>query len=94
MHLLSGFSGVVCLIDDILIYGRNQEDHDKNLTAALERIAAAGLTLNRKKCEFAQTRVKFLGQIVDEMVYVLTQTKSILFGECSNLQTSLNSADS
>ena len=67
MHLLSGLSGVVCLIDDILIYGRNQEDHDKNLTAALERIAAAGLTLNRKKCEFAQTRVKFLGQIVDEM---------------------------
>ena len=32
-----------------------------------QRIAAAGLTLNCEKCEFAQTRVKFLGRVVDEM---------------------------
>ena len=67
MHFLSGLSEVVCLVNDILIYGRNKEDHDKNLTTALERIAAAGLTFNCEKCEFAQTRVKFLGQVVDEM---------------------------
>lgn len=67
MHFLSGLSEVFCLVNDILIYGRSKEDHDKNLTTALERIAAAGLTLNCEKCEFAQTRVKFLGQVVDEM---------------------------
>ena len=72
-HLLSGLSEVVCLVNDIVIYGRNKEDHDKNLTTALERIAAAGFTL--EKCEFAQTRVKFLGQVVDEMSICLDPDK-------------------
>ena len=63
--ILSGLKGVVCLIDDVLVYGATQEDHDKNLLAVLNRIQDAGLTLNREKCVFSTTTIKFLGQVVD-----------------------------
>ena len=45
--ILAGTPGVVCMIDDILVYGRNQEEHDKRLEAVLERIQEAGGTLPR-----------------------------------------------
>ena len=64
-EVLQGLDGVVCLIDDILIYGKTQAEHDKRLTAVLLKIAEAGITLNEEKCEFSQSQVKFLGQIVD-----------------------------
>ena len=64
-EVLQGLKGVVCLIDDILIYGKTQAEHDKRLHAVLLKIAEAGITLNDKKCEISQSQVKFLGQIVD-----------------------------
>ena len=64
-EVLQGLEGVVRLIDDILIYGQTQEEHDKHLTEVLHKIAAAGITLNQEKCEISQSQVKFLGQIVD-----------------------------
>ena len=64
-EVLQDLEGVVCLIDDILIYGKTQEEHDKRLTAALHKIAEAGITLNEEKCDISQNQVKFLGQIID-----------------------------
>ena len=65
--LLDGMEGIVCLMDDILVYGRTQE-HDDRLLKVLRRLEAAGLTLNRDKCEFSKSQVKFLGQIIDQTV--------------------------
>ena len=53
------------MIDDILVFGRMQEEHDRHLEAVLRRIQAAESTLNREKCEFSTTSVKFLGQLVN-----------------------------
>jgi hypothetical protein len=50
--LLRDLEGVVCLIDDVLIYGKSQEQHDERLLAVLNRLEEAGLTLNRDKCEW------------------------------------------
>ena len=63
-NILKGIEGVVCLMDDILVSGKNQQEHDERLYAVLKRLQEAGLTLNRAKCEFRQSRVKFLGQIL------------------------------
>ena len=30
-EILEGLSGVSCQMDDVLIFGENQEDHDSNL---------------------------------------------------------------
>ena len=64
--ILQGLEGIVCLIDDILVYGKTQEEHGKRLATVLHKIAAAGVTLNEDKCEIAKTQVKFLGQLIDK----------------------------
>ena len=53
------------MIDDILVHGSTQEEHDQRLKAVLECIKKAGVTLNREKCEFSKSSVRFLGQLVD-----------------------------
>ena len=53
-EILQGVDGVVCLIDDNLVHGKTQEEHDKCLTVVLQKTAAAGVTLNKDKCEFSK----------------------------------------
>ena len=43
-NLLDGLAGVLCLMDGILIFGKDQKEHDARLTAALKRIQAAGVS--------------------------------------------------
>ena len=62
---LTGVTGTVSMIDDVLILGINKEEHDKHLAVALGKIQRAGLTLNKEKCQFSKDRITFLGQIID-----------------------------
>ena len=61
--LLEGMEGVVCLIDDVLIF---EEEHDVRLRAVLDRMAKAGTTLNLEKCMFQQSELKFLGHVLNQ----------------------------
>ena len=63
-QILEGLDGVECNIDDILVYGRTQIEHDRRLEAVLRRLGNANVTLNAEKCIFNVRSVKFLGQIV------------------------------
>ena len=58
--------GVVCLMDDIVVYGTTEEEHDKKLKLTLDKLEKAGISLNKSKCEWKQKTVKFLGQQVGE----------------------------
>ena len=64
-QLLSGLERVLCQMDDILVFGKDQGDHDQRLTAVVTRIKEAGATFNPEKCEFGKTNLKFLGHIID-----------------------------
>ena len=63
--ILEGLPGVVCQMDDVLIHGKDQAEHDARLLKALTRISKAGVTLNPEKCEISRSSIKFLGHIVD-----------------------------
>ena len=60
--VFDGLVGVLCLMDNILIFGKDQKEHDIRLNAALERIQAAGVTLNKG---FNKTPLTFLGHTID-----------------------------
>ena len=62
---LEGLEGVICLMDDILVHGSNQQEHDKRLLVTLEWIQHCHITLKKDKCEFSKTSVKFLGHIIE-----------------------------
>ena len=65
-NLLTGMEGTVCLMDDILIYESSQEEHDAQLCKVLEKLRKSGVTLNREKCVFSVSKIKFLGQVIDQ----------------------------
>ena len=61
---LSALPGTVCLMDDILVHGRTNQEHDERLRKVLQRLSDLGMTLNSEKCKFAQASVLFLGHVI------------------------------
>ena len=62
---LSGKEGVKFRMDDILVIGRDQAQHDQRLKQVLDRLAQRKLMPNLEKCSFSQSRMQYLGQIID-----------------------------
>ena len=58
-----GLPGVAAIVDDILVYGKNQEDHDAKLEAVLRRTRERGIKLNPDKCVFRTNQVTYFGHI-------------------------------
>ena len=63
--ILAGLPGVLCHMDDVLIFGKNVQEHDTRMEQVLLQIQAAGATLNQEKCQFRKSSLKFLGHLVD-----------------------------
>ena len=61
-RILEGLEGVLCQMDDVLVYAETQSIHDGRLWKRLEE---NGVTLKAGKCEFSKSSVKFLGQVID-----------------------------
>ncbi|XP_052171604.1 uncharacterized mitochondrial protein AtMg00860-like [Diospyros lotus] len=55
---------VIVFIDDILVYSRSEEEHEKHLRVVLGILKENKLFAKFKKCEFWLERVVFLGQVV------------------------------
>lgn len=63
---LSGIDGAINISDDILVYGNNQEDHDRALRATFQRLREKGLTLNQGKCVYSQDSLEFFGYVFSD----------------------------
>ena len=64
--MLANLEGVVCLMDNSVIYGETQEQHDERLDKVLQRLQESGLTLNANKCKFSCSQQPFLGQVLTQ----------------------------
>ena len=49
-EIFEGLPGVTAIVDDIVIYGRTREEHDRNLRSALDRVREKGIRSNPEKC--------------------------------------------
>ena len=56
-----GLPGVTGIADDMVIFGRNEEEHDRNLILFLETTRKNGLVINKKKLQFKKEEVSFFG---------------------------------
>ena len=65
-NILRGMAGVLCHMDDVLIFGSTQEEHNNRLHKVLQKLQSHGVTLNKQKCEFNRKRLTFLGHTIDE----------------------------
>ncbi|CAG2227664.1 unnamed protein product [Mytilus edulis] len=66
--ILTGLTWKICLayIDDVIVLGKDFEDHLVNLRTVLERFRENNLKLKPQKCKFFQKEVIFLGKLVNE----------------------------
>ena len=56
-----GLPGVTGIADDMVIFGRNEEEHDRNLILFLETTRKNGFVLNKRKLQFKKEEVSFFG---------------------------------
>jgi len=60
---IEGCSSTVGIADDIVLYGKSEEEHDKHMHEMMNRCASMGLKLNPDKCKIKQKKIKFYGVI-------------------------------
>nr|GFB96940.1 putative reverse transcriptase domain-containing protein [Tanacetum cinerariifolium] len=56
---------VIVFIDDILIYSKDEKEHEEHLKAILELLKKEELYAKFSKCEFWIPKVQFLGHMID-----------------------------
>ena len=67
---LAGLPGVFAVHDDIILWGKKQENesasdnHDKNLRGLLQRCREKGIKLNKEKLELKQREISYLGHTI------------------------------
>ena len=67
----SVFSGyldkfVLVLLDDILVYSKNEEEHEEHLILTLELLREHQLYAKLSKCDFYRDKIQYLGHIISE----------------------------
>ena len=54
-----------CFFDDLIITGRDADEHLRNLDAVLQRLQQFGFKLQERKCTFMAPSLTFLGFTVN-----------------------------
>jgi Reverse transcriptase (RNA-dependent DNA polymerase) len=57
---------VIVYMDDILIFADTKEELERITKLVLEKLQEHDLFLKAKKCNFCQTRIEYLGMIIEE----------------------------
>jgi hypothetical protein len=71
---------ILMLIDDILIYEKNEDEHEHHLRIVLQTLREHELYVKLSKCEFYQQRIQYLGHVISEegIALDLYKIKSIM----------------
>ena len=74
-EVLQGISGARNISDDIIVFGKNQHDHDTALQAVFQRMRDYNLTANPDKCLLISLQLTFLVIVLQLKVLVLIKAK-------------------
>ena len=76
-HVLSDILdvGVLAYMDDILIYAKTEEEHDRLIKEVLTRLQQNGLAVAPEKCVWKTEEVEFLGYMIGREGIKMSMTK-------------------
>ena len=61
--VFTGLEGCITIHDNLLVYGADEKEHNKNMAAMLERAKKKGVTLKLSKSTICEPEVKWFGRI-------------------------------
>jgi len=85
--VLAGCSGCLNFIDDILVFGRSEKEHNSRLEAVLKQLKEFDILLNDDKCIYNASAVNFLGFKLNSHGVNITESK---LNSLQNMQAPLN----
>ena len=65
-EMISGLEGCEAIVDDILIWGTDLQEHDARLRKVLDRVKDYNLRLSPEKCRFRQNQVTYVGHVLSD----------------------------
>ena len=63
-EMFEDIDSVEIVVDDILVWGMNEAEHDSRLIKVLDRARLQNLKLNKSKCQFKKQEITYLGHIL------------------------------
>lgn len=93
-QIMEGLQGVDSIADDIVIYRKGEEEHNRNLTALMEWAAEAGMVFNSDKCVIKQNNISFFGNLYTDSGIKPDPAKIRIFRKCQHHRTKMNCTDS
>ena len=66
MTIFQDIPDLFIYMDDLLIYSKNQSDHEKTVSEVLRRLHENGMAISLHKCEWNKPSVSYLGYIISE----------------------------
>jgi transposase InsO family protein len=64
-RILEKCPGTIGIADDVVVYGRDDSEHDANLRRLMEVASGNGLVFNSQKCMIKQSSINFFGLVLD-----------------------------
>ena len=61
--------GIIAIYNDICVFGKTQEQHDKHLLQLLKTASAKGLVFNSRKCQISKPQITFFGTVFSAKGY-------------------------
>ena len=65
-QVLQECEGAHNILDDIIVHGETEEEHDRRFDRVVQVLYEKGLTLNREKCQYKMSRLDFMGHVLSE----------------------------
>ena len=66
LEALDGLTNVICIADDVIIHGKDTEEHDLYLQKFMQRCHDKGIKLNRGKLELRMKEITFMGHRITQ----------------------------
>ena len=74
-QVLKGIPSTCCILDEMIITAKTDEEHLKNLQSVLQRLHDYNLRVNKEKCSFFQKEITYCGHNIDSNGLHKTQAK-------------------
>ena len=63
-QMVKDTDGSEAIMDDIVVWGKDQAEHDMRLKQVMDKAKACGLKFNKGKCKFRQNQISYVGHVL------------------------------